>query len=141
MIRALRFLATSAMTLGFALALEIPVIAETDSLRPESEGFVLHCSGCHRKDGRGIPGLAPDLRKIGVLLGLDGGRSYLGRVPGVAQAPVGDEELARLLTWVLTAIARTRPEPAYTAEEIHVLRARPLRDPIAAREALFRPSR
>lgn len=100
---------------------------------------MLHCSGCHRADGRGVPGVAPDLRKIGPLLETPAGRAYLGRVPGVAQAPVGDEELAILLNWVLTEIARTAPEPAYTGREIGLLRAEPLRDPVAAREALLIP--
>jgi len=130
----------AAIILGVLLISGIPVRADSQTRRPVSESFLLHCSGCHQRDGRGTPGVAPDLREIGALLDLDGGRSYLGRVPGVAQAPVGDEELARLLTWVLTEIAGRPPEPAYTAEEIHGLRARPLRDPIAARQALFRSS-
>jgi len=125
------------MVLCASLLFGIPASADTESLRPESEGFLLHCSGCHQSDGRGTPGVAPDLRRIGVLLDVEGGRDYLGSVPGVAQAPVGDEELARLLNWVLTEIAHRAPEPAYTAEEIHRLRAEPLRDPIAARKALF----
>jgi len=107
--------------------------------RPEPEGFLLHCSGCHRADGRGIPGIAPDLRKIGPLLQTAAGRAYLGRVPGVAQAPVGDEELARLLNWVLSEIAGTPPDPLYTAREVKALRADPLRDPVAARRALPTP--
>jgi len=125
------------MALGASLLFGVPASADTESLRPESESFLLHCSGCHQSDGRGTPGVAPDLRKIGVLLDLKGGRDYLGSVPGVAQAPVGDQELARLLTWVLTEIAHRAPEPAYTAKEIRRLRAQPLRDPIAARKALF----
>jgi len=133
-------LSTIAMILGISLGLGMPASADTEPSRPESESFLLHCSGCHQRDGRGTPGVAPDLRKIGTLLDREGGRSYLGSVPGVAQAPVGDEELARLLTWVLTEIANRAPEPAYTAEEIHRLRAEPLRDPIAARKALFRPN-
>ena len=128
------------MVLGISLMVGFQAIAEPQLPRPASEGFVLHCSGCHRGEGQGIPGLAPDLRKIGAWLQVEGGRSYLGRVPGVAQAPIGDEELARLLTWVLTEIAGTAPEPVYTAEEIHALRAEPLRDPVAARKALLRPN-
>jgi mono/diheme cytochrome c family protein len=127
-----------AMMLGISLLSGVLAKADTESRRPESESFLLHCSGCHQRDGRGTPGIAPDLRKIGTLLNLPGGRSYLGSVPGVAQAPLGDDELARLLTWVLTEIAHWAPEPAYTADEIRRLRAQPLRDPIAARKALFR---
>jgi mono/diheme cytochrome c family protein len=104
--------------------------------RPEAENYVLHCSGCHRLDGSGIPGFAPDLREIDPLLDSTEGRRYLGRVPGVAQAPLDDAELAALLNWVLVEIAERRPDPGYRAEEVASLRAQPLRDPIAARRAL-----
>ena len=113
--------------------------ADPEPKRPPPEAYALHCSGCHRLDGRGIPGIAPDLREIGVLLDVDGGRDYLGRVPGVAQAPVGDADLAALLNWVLTEIAHAPPDPAYTAREIAKLRAHPLRAPLAARRALLDP--
>ncbi len=116
-----------------------PTTARPASARPASESYRLHCSGCHRADGRGVPGVAPDLREIGPLLRTAAGRAYLGRVPGVAQAPVDDDELARLLNWVLTEIAGTPPEPAYSAEELGVLRAEPLRDPVAARKLLPDP--
>lgn len=118
-----------------------PTTARPASARPASESYRLHCSGCHRADGRGVPGVAPDLREIGPLLRTAAGRAYLGRVPGVAQAPVDDEELARLLNWVLSEIAGTPPEPAYSAEELGVLRAEPLRDPVAARKLLPDPER
>ena len=123
------------------MVLLIPGLANADpgSRRPPSEAFALHCSGCHRLDGRGISGIAPDLRGIGHLLDLAGGRAYLGRVPGVAQAPVDDDELAALLNWVLTEIARTPPDPRYTGREIAKLRAQPLRDPVAARRTLLDP--
>jgi mono/diheme cytochrome c family protein len=110
--------------------------SEAKPQRPQAESFLLHCSGCHRADGSGIPGFAPDLRAIGALLDTQDGRRYLGRVPGVAQAPLDDAELAALLNWVLLEIADRRPEPPYNAEEVRALRAAPLRDPIAARRAL-----
>jgi hypothetical protein len=111
--------------------------ADSSASRPEAESYLLHCSGCHRGDGSGVPGVAPDLRKIGALLETQAGRAYLGRVPGVAQAPVDDAALARLLNWVLAEIAGTPPEPAYTPAEIGVLRDAPLRDPVSARRALL----
>lgn len=123
----------------FSIAISIPAAADSGSLRPEFESYVLHCSGCHRVDGRGVPGVAPDLHEIGPLLATKAGRAYLGSVPGVAQAPVSDEELARLLNWVLTEFAGRAPEPAYSAQEIGTLRAKPLRDPLAARRALLIP--
>jgi mono/diheme cytochrome c family protein len=139
MTRGLRTICVRAGILLSAFAISIPAAADSEKLRPEPESYMLHCSGCHRADGRGVPGVAPDLREIGPLLRTEAGRAYLGRVPGVAQAPVNDEELARLLNWVLSEIAGTPPQPAYTAREVGILRAEPLRDPIAARSALPAP--
>ena len=135
----LRCLALAASMLCLSLVFEGTARADSESFRPEAESFLLHCSGCHRADGRGVFGVAPDLRKIGRLLDLDGGREYLASVPGVAQAPIGDRELTRLLNWVLIEIAGRAPDPLYGAAEIHELRAEPLRDPLAARKALFAP--
>ena len=131
--------ARAAILIGL-VAISIPTAADSNTPRPEFESYVLHCSGCHRLDGRGVPGVAPDLRKIGPLLRTQAGRDYLGRVPGVAQAPVDDAELAGLLNWVLTEITGIAPDPAYSAREVGALRAEPLRDPVAARRALLTPN-
>jgi mono/diheme cytochrome c family protein len=128
----------AAILLGILLV-SIPAVADSIPTRPLLESYLLHCSGCHRLDGSGVPGVAPDLREIGPLLETPAGRAYLGRVPGVAQAPIDDEELASLLNWVLTEIAKTAPQPVYTAKEVGILRAEPLRDPVAARRALQAP--
>jgi mono/diheme cytochrome c family protein len=132
--------ATGATTLVVWLSLMLSASADSTAPRPEFESYVLHCSGCHRLDGSGVTGVAPDLREIGVLVRSGAGRAYLGKVPGVAQAPVSDLELARLLNWVLTEIAQTTPDPPYSAEEIGALRAKPLRDPLAARRDLLTPN-
>jgi mono/diheme cytochrome c family protein len=110
--------------------------ADSKPSRPEAESYVLHCSGCHRLDGSGVEGVAPDLREIGPLMDSPAGRDYLVRVPGVAQAPMNDADLARLLNWVLVNLAGRVPAPAYTASEVASLRREPLRDPLAARRAL-----
>ena len=139
MSRSLRTISAGVATLIGWVAIAFPAAADSNTLRPEFESYLLHCSGCHRVDGRGVPGVAPDLREIGPLIQTEAGRAYLGSVPGVAQAPVDDEELARLLNWVLTEIAGTTPDPAYSAREVGVLRAEPLRDPVAARRRLLAP--
>ena len=137
MTRFRRVLSTCVTNLAVSLSIALSANAGSNTTRPEFESYVLHCSGCHRIDGSGVAGVAPDLREIGVLLQSDAGRAYLGRVPGVAQAPLGDRELARLLNWVLTEIAQTTPDPPYSAKEIGTLRAKPLRDPLAARRELI----
>ncbi|HXZ85471.1 MAG TPA: hypothetical protein VEI82_08275, partial [Myxococcota bacterium] len=62
--------------------------------------YALHCQGCHLADGRATPGSVPALMgTVARLARVPGGRDYMARVPGVAQAPLGDAELAALLNW------------------------------------------
>jgi mono/diheme cytochrome c family protein len=100
---------------------------------PAPEAYQLHCSGCHGPDGSGDDRIVPSLREIGPLMLVDGGREYLARVPGVAQAPLPSDELATLLNYILRQFAGVESPVPFTAEEIARLRASPLRDPIAGR--------
>jgi mono/diheme cytochrome c family protein len=103
---------------------------------PVEEDYVLHCSACHGLDGAGTPGVTPPLVGVAALLEAPGGRAYLGRVPGVAQAALSDARLARLLNWVLARFSGSPPAPPYSAEEVGALRSHPLRDTRSARAAL-----
>ncbi|MBW2274241.1 MAG: hypothetical protein JRG96_13290 [Deltaproteobacteria bacterium] len=105
-----------------------------------SEDYLLHCSACHGLDGAGVPGVVPTLHGVAGLLDSPGGREYLASVPGVAQAPLSDARLARLLDWVLLTFSGRAPEPGYAPDEVGALRALPLRDPGSAREALLAPA-
>lgn len=102
------------------------------------ERYRLHCSGCHGEDGRGTPGVTPSLHGLARLAESADGRSYLARVPGVAQAPVDDDDLAALLNWVLAEFSQPPLAQPYSAEEIGALRQNPLRDPARARPAAGR---
>ena len=103
----------------------------------DRENYLLHCSGCHLRDGVGVPGTTPSLRELAPILAAPGGREYLARVPGVVQAPLSNVELARLLNWVLASMSGAPADPPYSEAEIGSLRAKPIRDTVAAREALF----
>lgn len=99
--------------------------------------YALQCQGCHLVDGRG-GGDIPSLHGVDRLARLPGGREYLARVPGVANASIDDARLAALLTWVLVRFsAETLPEDfaPYRAGEIAVWRT-PHPDVEAARAAL-----
>ena len=103
--------------------------------------YALHCQGCHLADGRGTPGSVPALAgTVGRLARAPGGRDYMARVPGVAQAALGDAELAALLNYVVARFGGPdvpsdfRP---YDAEEIGALRRDPLVDVDAARRPLL----
>lgn len=119
--------------LGLGLMLALLLALPAAAGRPPAEQYRLHCSGCHGADGAGVPGWIPSLRGLAHLAGLPGGRAYLARVPGVAQAPVSDAELAGLLDWVLRELSPGPPPAPYSAREVGELRRRPLRDPASAR--------
>ena len=100
---------------------------------PVREAFQLHCSGCHGPDGRGNGSFVPDLHELAPLMRVEGGREYLVRVPGVAQAPVESAALARLLNFVLKEMSGVEAFEAYDADEVEQLRERPFLDPVGAR--------
>ncbi len=103
---------------------------------PVAEHYALNCSGCHRLDGTGIEGVTPSLHDLAPLASSEAGRAYLARVPGVAQAPLSDAELAALLDWVVARFSGLPVERRFDVDTVARLRADPLRDPLAARRAL-----
>ena len=62
--------------------------------------YILHCEGCHGADGvGGVPEKVPPLRDaIGHFPKVSGGRDFLIQVPGVAQSPLDDAEVAALMS-------------------------------------------
>jgi hypothetical protein len=126
------------------LALGAPPLAlgaPPDTHRSPEINYMLHCQGCHRPDGSGVPGAVPDLRgHVAVFLGSPAGRAFLVRVPGSANAPLSDRELAALLVWTVK-----RFDPAhvpadfepYTAAEVASLRAQKLSKVKDARAAIL----
>ncbi len=99
--------------------------------------YLLHCAGCHLPDGAGAPPLVPDLRTdLGRLATFPAGRAYLARVPGSAQAPISDEALAELLTWMVERFAGV-PAPPFDAQVIGPQRKVPLADPLSFRAAVL----
>ena len=103
--------------------------------------YVVHCQGCHLQDGRGTPGKVPALAgSVGYLLGLPGGRSYLTRVPGVANAPLDDAQLAALLNWMIEAFGGLQTPPywhRFTRAEVAHGRQSPLFEVEETRSALL----
>ncbi len=62
--------------------------------------WVMHCRGCHGVDASGSKGGAPTMiGVVGRFMQDEEGRAFLGRVPGVAFAPLSDLEIADLLNW------------------------------------------
>ncbi len=106
----------------------------SDDDRRQVHDYLLSCAGCHKLDGSGSARV-PSLRGVDRLLDRPGGRAYVLRVPGVANAPLSDERLAALLDWIFASFgnhATTR----FGAAEVAAGRASAFVDPKAARAAL-----
>jgi hypothetical protein len=119
------------------IALLLAVASVAVAAEPSAEhDYLLSCAGCHKLDGTGSANV-PTLIGVDRLLERDGGRDYLMRVPGVAQAPLSDMRLAALLNWLLGYFGAARPTPRFTATEVSRARTAPLDDPRQGRAELF----
>jgi len=103
--------------------------------------YMLNCQGCHLPDGDSA-GDVPRMKGfVGNFLKVSGGREFLVQVPGSANAALDDQRLAELLNWMLVEISPNEL-PAdfqpYTANEVGVYRATPLRDVLQTRAELIR---
>ena len=103
--------------------------------------YMLQCRGCHLPDGAGTPGVVPPLAgQVGRFLTVPGGREFLVRVPGSAQSPLSDAELAEVLNWIVRRFGPdevARSFAPYTAEEVAHVRRPPLTDVDSVRRALL----
>ncbi|MGE5336368.1 MAG: hypothetical protein ACM3PU_00980 [Gemmatimonadota bacterium] len=107
------------------LALANPTLAAPDRSR---QNFIQFCAGCHQLDGSGSPGAGiPDVRgQLGYFLNSSGGRAFLVQVPGSANSPLSDGELALLLNWMLKTFSPEQipaPFEPYSEDEVRRLRA------------------
>ncbi|MEQ8692537.1 MAG: hypothetical protein RIC89_17105 [Pseudomonadales bacterium] len=104
--------------------------------------YMLNCQGCHGANGSGThDGAVPTMQNfVGRFLTVPGGRSFLVRVPGSANAALDDAQLAELMNWLLVELSAAQL-PAqyvpYTALEVARYRADPLADVAAERAALI----
>ncbi len=102
--------------------------------------YFVHCRGCHGPEGMGTEDRVPNLKgEMGKFLHIRDGREFLVRVPGSANAAVGNEELAELLNWMLERFSpQELPDGfrPYSAEEVGSLRKEPLMEVDQYRAAL-----
>ena len=98
--------------------------------------YLLHCAGCHLRDGSGSPPEVPPLRAMARLAATPAGREYIARVPEVAQAPLRDARLAGLLNWAIREFSPNGVAGDFRplgAVEVGEARSRILKDPLRAR--------
>jgi hypothetical protein len=104
--------------------------------------YMLHCRGCHGPDGAGSADgtTVPKMNGfVGNFLKVEGGREFLVRVPGSANAPLSDNALAELLNWMLPTLSGSEMPSdfvPYSGEEVAGLRTQPISDPADFRSRL-----
>jgi mono/diheme cytochrome c family protein len=103
--------------------------------------YMLNCMGCHTENGAGAPGKVPSMRATLVPLAQRAaGRRFLVQVPGMAQSPLSNREVAELLNWMLRNLsARARPAGVadFTAAEVASYRGQRLKDVAGTRARLL----
>jgi cytochrome c553 len=123
-----------------AVALALGVASAAQAYQPRVN-YQLQCMGCHHADGAGEEGRVPSVRRTLVpFSALADGRDFVLRVPGVAQAPLSDAEIAALLNWMARNLSDVVLPPTfvdYTADEVGRARHRPLAAVRDARAALL----
>jgi mono/diheme cytochrome c family protein len=101
----------------------------------------MHCAGCHLADAAGVPPYVPSLAgPLGPIVASAAGRDYVARVPGAAQTPLSDDELAAVLNWVLMEFNRETLPAGFrplSGSEVAKSRARALADPLKLRAELW----
>lgn len=115
------------------MLMTVAASAQTPGVQSEARArmnWMLNCQGCHQPDATGSANGAPPMAgDVARFLAVEGGREYLTRVPGVANAGLSDDQLAELLNWTLATFDKSHL-PAdfipYTKEEMAAGRARPL---------------
>ena len=102
--------------------------------------YMLNCQGCYARDGRGL-GDVPALKGfVGNFLSSNEGRAYLIRVPGSANSPLTDLELAEVVNWILFTMGDKSLSDAFkplTPEEVQTYREQPILDAKAERSRLL----
>lgn len=103
--------------------------------------YTLHCMGCHGAQGEGIPNRVPPLRNfVGYFAYLPEGRAFLIQVPGSANSPLSDAELAQVTNWILKTFSpKELPSDfrPFSPEEVRRYRSTPLQNITRVRQALL----
>ena len=78
---------------------------------------------------------------LGHFFKAEGGRQFLIQVPGTSQSALNDSQTAELMNWMLKTFSKKEmpaATPPYTKQEVAQLRANPLADVAAEREAIIK---
>jgi mono/diheme cytochrome c family protein len=69
--------------------------------------YLLHCSGCHAQDGRGLEhkGIPALKDQVGYFLRTEGGRAYVMQIPGLLSAGMPDDRAAGVTNYIMARFA------------------------------------
>ncbi len=117
------------------------ILSQTSQARDPKINYMMECQGCHLADGSGgLDNIPPLNNHVAKFLSVEGGREFLVRVPGVAQAPLSDEETTAVINWMLREFGPVdiaNQYPPYTVKEVAHWRRQPLDEIDAEREKLI----
>ncbi len=102
--------------------------------------YQMFCQGCHGADGSGSRTVPVIRESIGAFLTSQEGREYLIRVPGVANSPLHNAQLAELMNWTIMQFAGDSiPDgwQGYASSEVGEYRQRSLYEVVSYRQQLL----
>ena len=102
--------------------------------------YQMFCQGCHSPDGSGFNSVPTLKGSIHRFMATEQGREYLVRVPGSANAPLSDEDLAKLLNWMLLEFSNSAEQTwqPYTEQVVGEYRQSPLFETIEYRKLVLK---
>lgn len=131
--------------LGLFVFCSFQAIAEDNLLKMNTDrakfNYQMFCQGCHTPDGTGGKSVPKIKNYIGYFLQNQVAREYLVRVPGSANSPLNNEQLAEVLNWMIIELGgESVPKSMqyYTANEVAKLRQKPLFEVVDYREMLVK---
>lgn len=131
----------SASFLRPLLAVPLLFVALAASAAGAQEDYILYCMGCHGPAGIGVPRKVPPLAgSLAHFMRSAEGREYLTRVPGVANSPISDAQLAAVLNWAARRFCPgdwNETTVPFTEAEVAAHRHRPLADVSARRREII----
>ena len=106
------------------------------------QNYILNCQGCHLADGAGFKDKVPKMTDfVAYFLHVEGGREFIVQVPGAANAPINDQDLADVMNWLLRNFSAGQlPDDfiPYSGDEVGKLRKKPMVDIISRRANLIK---
>ena len=103
--------------------------------------YQMFCQGCHTPDGTGGKSVPKIKNFMGYFLQNKLAREYLVRVPGSANSPLNNEQLAEVLNWMIIEFGgKSIPKNMqyYTRDEVGKLRLQPLFEVVEYRKNLIK---